>query len=205
MAYAAFVERGETYLAAWATYAIGTTLLSAGRFAEAAVELERATDAFNDAGATADSSSSIANLALCHYYEGRLNVAHELSRESLLRANVVGHRYYYAHATINEALILHALGEPERAWAQVVEATAAGAALGAQDVLISCAEAACAVLAPGYAAEAAVLLGSVDNARERVKAHRFPGRSAAVRPRSCRPGPRARATSGSPRCGHAAA
>ncbi len=174
LAYAAFVERGETYLAAWATYAIGTTLLSAGRFAEAAVELERATDAFNDAGATADSSSSIANLALCHYYEGRLDVAHELSRESLVRANAVGHRYYYAHATINEALILHALGEPERAWAHVVEATAIGTSLGAQDVLISCAEAACALLAPKYAADAAVLLGSVDNTRERVKAHRFP-------------------------------
>jgi predicted ATPase/DNA-binding SARP family transcriptional activator len=173
-AHRAFVERGESYLAAWATYAIGTTLLSAGRFAEAAVELERATDAFNDAGATADSSSSIANLALCHYYEGRLNVAHELSRESLARANAVGHRYYYAHATINEALILHALCEPERAWAHVVEATAIGVSLGAQDVLISCAEAACALLAAGFAADAAVLLGSVDNARERVKAHRFP-------------------------------
>jgi predicted ATPase/DNA-binding SARP family transcriptional activator len=173
-AHAAFVERGEPYLAAWATYAIGTTLLSAGRFAEAAVELERATDAFNDAGATADSSSSIANLALCHYYEGRLNVAHELSRESLVRANAVGHRYYFAHATLNEALILHALGEADRAWTHVVEATAIGASLGAQDVLISCAEVACALLARGYAADAAVLLGSVDNARERVKAHRFP-------------------------------
>ena len=173
-AHEAFVERGEAYLAAWATYAIGTTLLSAGRFADAAAELERATDAFNDAGATADSSSSIANLALCHYYEGRLNVAHELSRESLARANAVGHRYYFAHATINEALILHALGEPERAWTHVVEATAIGTSLGAQDVLISCAEAACALLARGYAADAAVLLGSVDNARERVKAPRFP-------------------------------
>jgi tetratricopeptide (TPR) repeat protein len=174
LAYVAFVEHGEPYLAAWATYAIGTTLLSAGRFAEAAVELERATDAFNDAGATADSSSSIANLALCHYYEGRLNVAHELSCESLARANAVGHRYYFAHATVNEALILHALGEPERAWAHVVEATGIGVTLGAQDVLISCAEVACALLAPGYAADAAVLLGSVDNAREHVKAHRFP-------------------------------
>ncbi|HWT05074.1 MAG TPA: hypothetical protein VN224_04910, partial [Xanthomonadales bacterium] len=173
-AHAAFTERGETYLAAWATYAIGTTLLSAGRFAEAAVELERATDAFNDAGATADSSSSIANLALCHYYEGRLDVAHELSRESLARANAVGHRYYHAHATINEALILHALGEPERAWAHVVEATAIGVNLGAQDVLISCAEVACALLAAESAEDAAMLLGSVDNARERVKAHRFP-------------------------------
>jgi predicted ATPase/DNA-binding SARP family transcriptional activator len=174
VAHAAFVEHGATYLAAWATYAIGTTLLSAGRFAEAAVELERATDAFNDAGATADSSSSIANLALCHYYEGRLSVAHELSRESLARANAVGHRYYYAHATINEALILHALGEPERAWAHIVEATGIGVNLGAQDVLISCAEGACALLAPGYAEDAAILLGSVDYARERAKAHRFP-------------------------------
>ena len=174
LAHRAFIEGGETYLAAWATYAIGTTLLSAGRFADAAVELERATDAFNDAGATADSSSSIANLALCHYYEGRLNVAHELSRESLARANAVGHRYYFAHATINEALILHALGQPKRAWTHVVEATAIGTSLGAQDVLISCAEVACALLAREYPADAAVLLGSVDNARERVKAHRFP-------------------------------
>jgi hypothetical protein len=41
-------------------------------------------------------------------------------------------------------------------------------------VLISCAEVACALLATECAADAAVLLGSVDNARERVKAHRFP-------------------------------
>ena len=41
-------------------------------------------------------------------------------------------------------------------------------------MLISCAETACALLPPAFAAAAAVLLGSVDNARERMKAHRFP-------------------------------
>jgi predicted ATPase/DNA-binding SARP family transcriptional activator len=174
LAHAAFEEHGEAYFAAWALYAIGTTLLSAGRFAEAAADLERATGAFNDAGAVADSSSSIANLALCHYYEGRLGIAHELTRESLARASAVGHRYYYAHAALNDALILHALGEGERAWPRVVEAAAIGRALGAQDVTISCAETASAVLASTHPAEAAILLGSADSARERVHAHRFP-------------------------------
>ena len=75
-AHRAFVDHSEAYLAAWATYALGTILLSIARYAEARVELELATQAFNDVEAVADSSSSIANLSLCHFYDGRLAVAH---------------------------------------------------------------------------------------------------------------------------------
>jgi predicted ATPase/DNA-binding SARP family transcriptional activator len=169
-----FIESGETYLAAWSTYAIGTTYLSAGRFAEAAVELELATDRFNEIDAVSDSSSSIGNLSLCHYYEGRFAIALELAAESLARAKTAGHRYYHAHAALNEALILHALGERNRARDLLIEANSIGRTLGAQDVLISCAEAACAILTTSHADDAAVLLGSVDRARERAHADRFP-------------------------------
>jgi predicted ATPase len=169
-----FAEHGETYLAAWSTYAIGTTYLSGGRFAEAAAELERATERFNEIDAVSDSSSSIGNLALCHYYEGRFATALELAAESLDRAKAAGHRYYHAHAALNEALVLHALGNRERAWNLLIEANSIGRTLGAQDVLISCAESACAILTTSQADGAAVLLGSVDRARERAHADRFP-------------------------------
>jgi predicted ATPase len=174
VAYASFAAAGDVYLAGWAIYALGTTLLSAGRFTAARVELERATAMFNEAGAIADSSSSIANLALCHYYEGRLETAYELTRESLQRATSVGHRYYYAHAALNEALILRALAEGERAWRLVIEVSEIGVTLGATDVAIACAEVAAALLADTEPAVAAFLLGAVDSARERARAPRFP-------------------------------
>ena len=170
----AFAANGEIYLAAWAIYALGTTLLSVGRYAEARTELERATQAFNDLDAVADSSSAIANLSLCHYHEGRLAVAHELARESLARAKASGHRYYFAHAQLNEALILHALDRRHEAWADVVEASVAGAGLGSLDVIISALETAALVLARVRPEDAALLLGSADSGRERAHAPRLP-------------------------------
>jgi|GEM_PF-1972524 len=173
-AHSAFVENGEAYLAAWAIYALGTTLLSVGRYADARVELDSATQAFNDVDAVADSSSSIANLSLCHLHEGRLAVANELARESLVRAKATGHRYYFAHALLNEALILHALGRRHEAWANVVEASVAGAGLGSLDVIISALETASLVLARTRPEDAALLLGSADTGRERAHAPRHP-------------------------------
>lgn len=170
----AFTANGEAYLAAWAVYALGTTLLCAGRLAAAAVELERATARFNELNAVADSSSSIANLALCHFYAGRLDVALELARESVARARSAGHRYYVAHAMLNEALIRNALGQHEQAWPLIVEATVIACGLGAHDVAICCAETACALLALSQPDEAALLLGSTDSVRERLHAFRFP-------------------------------
>jgi predicted ATPase/DNA-binding SARP family transcriptional activator len=173
-AHSAFAESGEAYLAAWATYALGTTLLSVGRYADAGAELDRATQAFNDLDAVADSSSSIANLSLCHFHEGRLAVAHELARESLARAKATGHRYYFAHALLNEALILHALDRRHEAWADVLEASAAGAGLGSLDVIISVLETASLVLSRTRPEDAALLLGSADTGRERAHAPRLP-------------------------------
>jgi predicted ATPase/DNA-binding SARP family transcriptional activator len=174
VAQAAFDKNGEAYLAAWATYALGTTLLCVGRYAEARVELDRATQAFNDVDAVADSSSSIANLSLCHFHEGRLEMARELARESLARARATGHRYYFAHALLNEALILHALGRRREAWADVVEAGAAGAGLGSLDVIISALETAALVLSRIRPEDAALLLGSADTGRDRAHAPRLP-------------------------------
>ena len=173
-AHAAFVENGEAYLAAWSIYALGTTLLSVGRYEEACAELSCATQAFNDLDAVADSSSSIANLSLCHFHGGRLAIAHELARESLARAKATGHRYYFAHALLNEALILHALDRRHEAWAHVVEASVAGAGLGSTDVIISVLETAALVLARTRPSDAALFLGSADIARERAHAPRLP-------------------------------
>lgn len=173
-AHRAFVDHGEAYLAAWATYALGTILLSVARYAEARVELELATQAFNDVEAVADSSSSIANLSLCHFYDGRLAVAHELARESLARARASGHRYYIAHALLNEALVLHAFDRRDEAWADVVEASRAGAGLGSLDVIIGALETASLVLAGTRPDDAALLLGSADTGRERAHAPRLP-------------------------------
>ena len=170
----AFAGNGEAYLAAWATYALGTTLLSAGRYADAGPELDRATQAFNDLDAVADSSSAIANLSLCHFHEGRFAVAHELARESLARAKATGHRYYFAHALLNEALILNALDRRHEAWAHVVEASTAGAGLGSLDVIISALETASLVLSRTRPEDAALLLGSADTGRERAHAPRLP-------------------------------
>jgi predicted ATPase/DNA-binding SARP family transcriptional activator len=170
----AFAKSGEAYLAAWATYALGTSLLSVGRYADARIELDRATQAFNDIDAVADSSSSIANLSLCHFHEGRLAVAYELARESLARAKATGHRYYFAHALLNEALILHSLDRRHEAWADVVEASVAGAGLGSLDVIISALETASLVLARTRPEDAALLLGSADMGRERAHAPRLP-------------------------------
>ncbi len=75
---------------------------------------------------------------------------------------------------MNEALILNALGRQGDAWPRVVEVSAIATSLGALDVAINCAETACAVLTPSRAADAAVLLGSADSARERAHAPRFP-------------------------------
>ncbi len=58
----------------------------AGRFTESAIALECATDLFNELEAVSDSSSSIGNLALCNHYEGRLDVALELCRAEISRA-----------------------------------------------------------------------------------------------------------------------
>jgi predicted ATPase/DNA-binding SARP family transcriptional activator len=171
---ATFVECGEAYLAAWSIYALGTTLLSVGRYEEASIELASATQAFNDLEAVADSSSSIANLSLCHFYAGRLAIAHELARESLARAKATGHRYYFAHALLNEALILHALDRRHEAWAHVVEAGVAGAGLGSTDVIIGVLETAALVLARTRPRDAALLLGSADTGRERAHAPRLP-------------------------------
>jgi predicted ATPase/DNA-binding SARP family transcriptional activator len=173
-AHSAFAENGDAYLAAWATYALGTTLLSVGRYGDARIELDRATQAFNDVDAVADSSSSIANLSLCHFHEGRLAVAHELARESLARAKTTGHRYYFAHALLNEALILHSLDRRHEAWANVVEASVAGTGLGSLDVIISALETASLVLARIRPDDAALLLGSADTGRERAHAPRLP-------------------------------
>jgi tetratricopeptide (TPR) repeat protein len=173
-AHRAFVEHGEAYFAAWATYALGTILLSLGRYAQARGELERATQAFNDVDAVADSSSSIANLSLCHFHDGRLAVAHELARESLARATASGHRYYLAHALLNEALILHAFDRRHEAWADVLEASRAGASLGSLDVIIGALETAALVLARTHPEDAALLLGSADTGRERAHAPRLP-------------------------------
>jgi predicted ATPase/DNA-binding SARP family transcriptional activator len=173
-AHAAFVENGEAYLAAWSIYALGTTLLSVGRYEEACAELACATQAFNDLDAVADSSSSIANLSLCHFHRGRLAIAHELALESLARAKATGHRYYFAHALLNEALILHALDRRHEAWAHVVEASVAGAGLGSTDVIISVLETAALVLARTRPSDAALLLGSADIGRERAHAPRLP-------------------------------
>jgi predicted ATPase/DNA-binding SARP family transcriptional activator len=173
-AHRAFVEHGEAYLAAWATYALGTTLLSVGDYAHARVELELATQAFNDVDAVADSSSSIANLSLCHFHEGRLAIAHELARESLLRATASGHRYYIAHALLNQALILNAFDRRHEAWADVREASRAAAGLGSLDVIICTLETAALVLARSHPEDAALLLGSADTGRVRAHAPRLP-------------------------------
>jgi predicted ATPase/DNA-binding SARP family transcriptional activator len=173
-AHVAFVDHDEAYLAAWAIYALGTTLLSVGRYEEAGAELARATQAFNDLDAVADSSSSIANLSLCHFYSGRIAIAHELARESLARAKATGHRYYVAHALLNEALILHALDRRHEAWAHVVEASVAGAGLGSTDVIIGVLETATLVLARTRPSDATLLLGSADTGRERAHAPRLP-------------------------------
>ena len=173
-AHAAFTGNGEPYLAAWATYALGTTLLSAGRYPEARAALERATQAFNDVDAVADSSSSIANLSLCHFHERQIAVAHELAQESLARAKATGHRYYHAHALLNEALILERLDRRHEAWTGVIEAAAAGAELGSLDVIIGALETASLVLARMRPEDAALLIGSVDTGRERAHAPRLP-------------------------------
>jgi hypothetical protein len=122
----------------------------------------------------ADSSSSIANLSLCHFHDGRLAIAHELARESLARATASGHRYYIAHALLNEALVLHAFDRRHEAWADVVQASRHGAGLGSLDVIIGVLETAALVLVRTHPHDAALLLGSADTGRERAHAPRLP-------------------------------
>ena len=168
-----FGAANEPYYLAWARYAEGCMLLAVERIDEAqAINLD-VTSAFESLGAAADSAGSLLNLALCHYYAGRIESAQVWIDEALARAEAANNHFYVAHALQNRATILYAGGRYEDAARALARSAELAVQLGDMDLSVGCLDIAITV-AGAKPARAARFAGAADAARERFHVPRPP-------------------------------
>jgi DNA-binding SARP family transcriptional activator/predicted ATPase len=168
-----FAAESESYYLAWARYAEACTLLALERIDEAQVINLDVTSAFESLGAAADSAGSLLNLALCHYYAGRIESAQVWIDEALARAEAANNHFYVAHALQNRAAILHAGGRDEDAARSLARSAELAVQLGDKDLSIGCLDIAI-MVAGARPARAARFAGAADAARERFHVPRPP-------------------------------
>jgi predicted ATPase/DNA-binding SARP family transcriptional activator len=170
----AFAACGEAYHEAWAGYGHGTILLSAGHLDAAVAALSETIADFQRVEAKADAAGALANLALCHAYASRLDIAESLIAEAVAESREPENRFYLAHALQNQGFILGLRGRHDEALLALSEGLELAIELDDRDLGIGYLETAARSFAGTRPRDAARLVGAADASRAQFHLPHFP-------------------------------
>jgi predicted ATPase len=170
----AFAARGEAYFEAWAGFGHGSILLCAGDVDAAVAVLSAAIADFQRVEAKADAAGALANLALCHAYASRLDIAESLIAEAVAQSREPENRFYLAHALQNQGYILGLQGRHDEARLALSEGLDLAIELDDRDLGIGYLETAARSFAGTHSRDAARLIGAADASRAQFHLPRVP-------------------------------
>jgi len=170
----AFAACGDAYLEAWAGYGHGVILLSVGDLDAAVGAFSAAIAGFQRVEAKADAAGALLNLALCHAYASRLDIAESLIAEAVAQSRESENRFYLAHALQNQGHVFGACGRHDEARLALREGLDLAIELDDRDLGIGYLETAARSLAGTRSRDAARLIGAADASRAQFHLPRFP-------------------------------